>query len=167
MATDRGKAFLDDNESLRAIVDGLPAHLSREYWEMGALSKEALFPNRVMVLYTLRGGKPDAIELLKFGDITVTRIQGPVVEVFSNRPPVEISVTPAKWFDRDLFMHVPQHFEFKWTGKRTPEGRVQFAPNYAMLFKTRSREHMQVEGHTYCVTLNKFRERFPGVDIRY
>jgi hypothetical protein len=167
LATSSTRSFLDDKESFDAIIQTLPPPLLEEYRGYGALSLEAVFPNRVMVVYTLEGGSPKDVEILKFGDISVTRIGGPRVEIADQKGTLEVGLVPTRWRGRDVFLHVPQNFTFKWKGKRTPEKGVTFVPHYAILIKSRSREHLQVDGHTYCVTLNQFSERFPGVNARY
>jgi hypothetical protein len=167
MAGERVSRFLDDAASLAAIVRGMPAGDRDDYLSYGALAKEASFPNRKLVVYTLRSGRPADISVLTCGDLTATRIVGPVVDVSDEKGTVSVGVKPLRWRGRDLFIQVPQHFELKWTGKDMGASGVQFVPHYALLLKTRSKEFHQVEGHTYCVTLNKFRERFPDINVRY
>lgn len=160
--------FLDDAQSLRAIVRSLPAPLLEEYESYGALGLEAVFPNRRMVVYTLQQSEPQGVGFLTFGDLSLDRMAGPRVEVEGpDGALLSVGVLPAKLPGRDLFLHVPQNFVFKWKGRDAGPKGVQFVPHYAILIKTRSKEHHQVEGHTYCVTLNNFRERFPGVNVRY
>lgn len=167
MVVNKGGAFLDDAQSLQAIIDALPPKVQSLYRGYGALTLEAGFPNRVLVVYTLQGRAPVNIEVLTLGDMEMTRIGGPTITVASGRVPVTLTVEPFKWFERDLFLHVPQNFVLKWKGKQTPTKGVQFVPIYAVLIKSLSREHQQIDGHTYCVTLNNFRERFPNVPVRY
>lgn len=166
MASDKGR-FLDDRESLAAIVRSMPAGDREVYEQYGALAKEAVFPNRKLVVYTLLDGLPQNISMLTVGDISLDRINGPVATISDEKGSEKVSVTPTRWRGRDLFLQVPQHFELKWTGKAAGEGVVHFVPSYALLFKTKSKEFHQIEGHTYVVTLNRFRERWPSVPLRY
>lgn len=166
MASDKGR-FLDDRESLEAIVKAMPPADRDVYEQYGALVKEAVFPNRKLVVYTLLDGRPQNISMPTVGDLSLDRINGPVATISDEKGSEKVSVTPTRWRGRDLFLQVPQHFELKWTGKAAGEGVVHFVPSYALLFKTRSKEFHQVEGHTYCATLNKFRERWPDVTLRY
>jgi hypothetical protein len=166
MATNDGR-FLTDAQSLEALIEQMPPRLKQEYTALRALSLESGFPNRRMVVYTLRNGLPSDICMLLLGDMEMTRIGGPTITVTDDKGPTTLSVRPMKWRDRDLFLHIPQNFIFKWKGKRTAAQEVQYLPHYAVLIKTRSKEHQQVEGDTYCVTLNNFRERFPTVPVRY
>jgi hypothetical protein len=159
--------FMDDHRSLEAIVAQMPDGERRDYQAFKALSLEAAFPNRRMVVYTVRYGEPFRISSLLFGDMEMTRTGGPTITVTDEGGPLHVTVLPRKWRDRDLFLHVPQNFVFKWKGKDTGASGVKFVPHCAILIKTRSKEHLQVEGDTYCVTLNNFRERFPDVPIRY
>lgn len=167
MANDRTPVFLTDAQSLQTIVQRMDSDSRKEYESYGALVKEASFPNRKMVVYTLEKGRPKGISVLTLGDLSLEWPESPKVDVTDESGTEFVSVTPFKWRDRDLFIQVPQHFELKWTGKRTENSGIQFVPHYAMLFKTRGKEFHQVEGHTYCVTLNRFRERFPDVPLRY
>lgn len=168
MATDRPGQFLDDGQSLKALVDMMPEKERKEYQSYGALTLDAAFPNRRMVVYTLKGGQPIDIQIIGFGDLHMERAVGPVVEMSDEQGKITITAVPTRYRNRDVFFHVPQNFTFKWKGKQTPTGDVQFAPHYAVLVKTKSKEIHQVEGHTYCVTLNKFWERFPHLrNIRY
>lgn len=159
--------FLEDRASLDAIVAQMPEGARRDYIEYGARSMESGFPGRRMVIYTLEGGKPGATEILTLGYMEMSKFDGPVITVADASGEVSVGLQPVRWRNRDLFLHIPQTFEFKWKGKESERGKLQFAPHYAILIKTKSREHLQVDGDTYCVTLNKFRERFPEVPIRY
>lgn len=159
--------FLDDAGSFRAIVGMLGPSEREAYEDLKALSLEAGFPNRRLVVYTLRGGLPEDVSMLLLGDFGYTKEAGPTVTVSDESGPVAVGVRPVWWRNRDLFLQVPQNFILKWKGKDSGPRGVQYVPHYAILIKTRSKEHHQVEGHTYCVTLNKFRERFPEVPIRY
>lgn len=167
METKKDTKFLDDAQSLRAVIQGMPEGARNDYESYGCRFMEAVFPNRYLVVYTLRDGIPNDIEMWQFGDISMDRVRGPEVELkVPDGSQISVGMTPKRIGGRDVYMHVPQSFELKWKGKATPKG-VHFVPQYAVLIKTRSREHAQVDGDTYCVTLNKFRERFPGVNIRY
>jgi len=166
MAHDAGR-FLDDTESLRAIIQLMSPGERILYDSFGALTVEAAFPSRRMVVYTLRGGVPCDIVILTLGDLELVWPECPKITVSDSAGDITVGVVPTQWRGRDLFIHVPQTFQLKYKGKRTAGGDVQFVPHYAVLIKTRSKEHLQVEGHTYCVTLNKFRERFPQTPLRY
>lgn len=166
-APKRGGQFLDDHASLLALVREMPRPEREEYADYGALNMQAAFPNRKMVVYTLRDGRPDGIEILTFGDLEMNRVGGPLVHVEDLRGGFSIGPVPSRYRDRELFLHVPQNFVFKWKGKQVSDGKVQFVPHYAVLMKTRSKEIHQIEGHTYCVTFNDFKERFPDLNLRY
>ncbi len=159
--------YLDDAQSLRAIIQTMGSGERAAYDSYGALSIEAAFPSRVLVVYTLSSGTPTRLSQLTFGDLEIVWPEPPKVTVSDEQGDVTVDVKPVRWRDRDLFLHVPQSFQLKYKGKRSGANGVQFVPHYAMLIKTLSKEHLQVEGHTYCVTLNKFRERFPQIPIRY
>jgi hypothetical protein len=163
------KTFLDDKESLQAIVEQLPDDELEIYQGMGALTLTSVFPNRVFVLYTLQGGKPRNIELITIGDIGLTRREGPTLQMSAPGKHLELGVLPQRWFGRDIFFQVPQNFVLKWLGKRVEGGKssVTFVASSAVLVRSRSRPHMKIDGETYAETLNDFREKYPGDTPRY
>ena len=159
--------FLDDKESWAALVDGMEQGLRSEFNRYGFAKKQSGFPGRVLVVYKLRNHQPEVLDKITLKVITL-QIGGPVVSARSDgQGDYPITTTPSKWRGLDLFLYVPQNFIFKWVGKYLEGDDVEFAPHYAIIIKTRTREDEQVEGHVYCATLNEFRERFPGVPVRY
>lgn len=160
-------SFMDDPQSLAALVDRMVEPERSEYRSYGSLALESAFPGRKMVVYTLRGGAPLDIEIITFGALISNWDEGPSFEVTDSRGKMQVLTTPKRYRPRDVFFQVPQNFVLKYKGRQGPGGDVEFASHYAALVKTRSREGHQVEGHTYCVTLNKYHERFPDLKIRY
>lgn len=168
MANDT-KTFLEDRESLQALVESIPEPLRREYISYTYMGMESAFPGRKFVVFTLRKGKPSDTEILTFGPMRMSALGGPTIEVYSERRPDPrvVGMIPDKVPGRDVFLHVPQKFEFKWKGKRIARDGVNFAPHYAVLIKSGSKPQTRVDDQTYCVRLNQFHEMFPGLDIGY
>lgn len=158
---------MDDATSLRALVDAMPEPDKSVYRSYGSMHLESCFPNRKMIVYTLKGGQPSDIVFITFGAFMCDQELGPNAEVLLGSARVRIGPVPVKLPGRDLFMHLPQNFVLKYKGRQTSESRVDFVSHYAVLVKTQSKEIHQVESHTYCVTMNQFRERFPDLKIRY
>jgi hypothetical protein len=159
--------FLDDKESRRQLLYMMPQELRDEYNSYKFVAKEAAFPGRVLVVYTLENGRPVNLDIVTLLALTVGQESGPISYASSEgQGSYPIGMVPTKWRGRDLFVQLPLEFIFKWRGKEVDEG-VNFAPCYAILIKTKSRWDEWIEGHTYCATLNDFRERFPAVPVRY
>lgn len=138
-----------------------------EYKSYGSMALESSFPGRKMVIYTLVGGRPQDAQRVTFGAFGCDPVNGPYADVLTVDGDVLVTTVPRKIGRRDVFLHIPQNFTLKYKGKPNPERGVEFATHYAVLVKTRSRETHQIDGHTYCVTLNQFRERFPDLNFRY
>lgn len=167
MEASNGARFLDDKASRQALVDRMPPGLRAEYQAYKLVTKEAAFPGRVLVVYTLEGGAPTNLDIITLHHLTVDQMSGPMAAASSEGQGVYyVGMVPTKWRGRDLFLQLPLEFIFKWKGKESNEG-VEFAPHYAILVKTRSRWDEKIDGHTYCATFNDFRERFPGVRVTY
>lgn len=166
MATDN-KSFLDDPSSLKALVELMPEAEKEAYKDYKCLELESAFPGRKMVIYTLKDGKPSDIETISFGDFRVDWDNGPNFEVQDSLGRTVITPIPRRVRPRDVFLQVPQSFLLKYKGRAGGRSAVDFVSHYAVLIKTRSKEAHQVDGHTYCVALNRFRARFPGLNFRY
>lgn len=166
MATDT-KTFLDDPQSLAALIEAMPESERAEYKSYGALTLESAFPGRKMVAYTLGPSGPTDIEVISFGDFRVDWDTGPSFEVFDARGTTQMLAVPKRLRPREVFLQVPQTFTLKYKGRQDSKTAVAFVSHYAVLVKTRSKEIHQVPGHTYCGTLNNFRTRFPDLKLRY
>ena len=161
------KTFLDDAQSLKALIQKMPDDERREYLGYGALSLESCFPSRKMVVYTLQKLQPSDIDVISFGDFRVDWDMGPSCEVQDRLGTSTVVCTPRRLRPRELFLHIPQNFQLKYRGRQDSQTVVHFVSHFAVLIKTRSKEMHQVDGHTYLTTLNNFRERFPGVRVGY
>jgi len=167
MATSSPGRFLDDNRSRQELINQMPSALRAEYQSYKFVAKEAAFPGRVLVVYTLWGGKPENLDIITLRHLTVDQMRGPMTFATSEgQGDYAIGMVPTKWRGRDLFVQLPLEFIFKWKGKESHAG-VEFASHYAILIKSRSRWDERMDGDTYCATLNDFRERFPEVSVRY
>jgi len=166
MATD-AKTYLDDPQSLVALVEAMPPPERAEYKSYGALTLESAFPGRKMVVYTCSEKGPLDIEVISFGDFRVDWETGPSFEIFTALGTTQMLAVPKRLRPRDVFFQVPQTFTLKYKGRQQPKHAVDFVSAYAVLVKTRSKEIHQVPGHTYAVTLNNFRERHPDLKLRY
>lgn len=150
------------------LVEAMPEPERNLYESFEALTLEAAFPGRRMVVYTLRNGVPKDIEMLFLGDFKagLEVPLGLTIEITDSMGSLEVGPVPTRYRGRDLFLQVPQNFTLKWKGKQNSAGPVEFVPHYAILMKMRSKRE-GVEGNTYCLTMNRFNERFPGLNIRY
>ena len=158
---------MDDRETLRALVSQLPPALLEEYNSYGSLTLESAFPGRKLVVFRVDGDRPKDVQILTFGDMVMRASTGPEVTMFAPwlREPLTVGMVPVKVPGREIFLQVPQKFEFRWKGRNTPAGGgaagVNFAPHYAVLIKSRSKPHLKTDGHELCVRLNQFREMYP------
>lgn len=167
MAIINGGRFLDDKQSREEPVKQMPDKLREEYQAYRFVAKEAAFPGRVLVVYTLKCGEPTDIDIITLRHLTVDQMHGPMTWATSEgQGDYPIGMVPSKWRGRELFVQLPLEFIFKWKGKESNAG-IEFTSHFAILIKTRSRWDERIESHTYCATLNDFRERFPGVRVTY
>jgi hypothetical protein len=166
MATDR--RFLDDKQSLNELLEFMPQRERVEYQGFRWLSMEPAFPGRKMVVYTIGGGRPTNIDVISFGEIAVGIKEMPTARMFYRNRDQLITPIPSRIADRDVFISIPQHFEFRWAGQEF-KGELEFRAHYAVLIKSQSRDALNIEGHTYCVTLKRFLDAHPQLadEVRF
>lgn len=154
------KRILTDKQSMDELVELMPQHERTEYHSYKWRALESAFAGRKMVVYTMKNGRPTNIELVSFGELAVGVKEAPTVKITYKRREQIITPVPVRLADRDVFLSIPQNFEFRWAGQEI-NGALEFRAHYAMLMKTRSRDALAIEGHTYCLTLKRFHEAYP------
>lgn len=166
MASDR--RFLDDKQSMAELLESMSERERIQYHSFRWLSKEPAFPGRKMVVYTFRGGRPSDIDVVSFGEFAVGIKEVPTARIFYRNRDQLVTPIPARLADRDVFISIPQHFEFRWAGQEF-KGELEFRAHYAVLIKSQSRDALNLEGHTYCVTLKRFLEAHPNLadEVRF
>jgi hypothetical protein len=152
--------YLTDQESLQELIEQMPEPERSEFKSYRSRTLEPAFSGRIMVVYDLGREGPENIELLRFLDFWLAFQEAPRFRVQCRGKDYPITPVPSRIASRDVFMSVPQNFVLRWAGQITQTG-LQFRPQYAVLIQTKSKESALVEGHTNCVTLKRFKERYP------
>jgi len=166
MATDR--RHLTDKQSMQELVELMPQRERIEYNTYRWLAMEPAFPGRRMVVYDIRDGRPHNIEVFSFGELAVGIKEQPTARIMYKTRDQLITPTPSRLADRDVFLSIPQNFIFRWAGQEI-NGQLEFRAHYAVLIKTRSRDALATEAHTYCLTLKRFLEAYPQLadEVRF
>lgn len=116
----------------------------------------------------MENGRPTNIELVSFGEFAVGIKETPTVRIKYREEEQLITPIPSRLADREVFLSIPQNFEFRWAGQEI-RGAIEFRAHYAVLIKTRSRDALEIEGHTCCLTLKRFLEAYPKLadEVRF
>lgn len=157
---------LGDEGTLQFLINRMPRRELAEYNDYKWRDKESMFPHRVMIVYRCGPNGPLDVEHFRIGPPEMPQLGEFQIPIETDSGNQVITYLPTRFRNREVFLHVPQRFELKWLGTEN-SGRVHCEPQFAMLIKTRSPEAWQQEGHTYCVSFNRFKERFPDSDFRY
>lgn len=162
------KRYLTDAQSMDALIESMPPAEREDYLNYKFRTMEACFPGRRMVVYELKDGQPTNVDSFGFGELAVGVKGTPTAKLhFRNREHL-VTPTPTRIPGRDVFLHLPQNFIFRWAGQEI-NGGLEFRAHYAILIKTRSRDALDLDDQTYCVTLKRFLERYPRMadEVRY
>lgn len=153
--------ILEDRTSLNALTEMMPPPERDEYKAYAALELESSFHGRRMVVFDLERGEPTKIETFVVGDFWVTPDGPPSCSIrLRHGQSAVISTVPSRFADRELFLSIPQRFEFRWGGREI-NGQVSFQAHFALLFKTRHKHHHALDGFTYCLSQKRFTQDYP------
>ena len=157
--------ILEDRTSLKALVDLMPPLERKEFESYAALELESAFEGRRFIVFDLEGGAPTKIDTLTFGDFTIPKGRAPncpatFQAAAGGAQDMTLSVIPIKLPDREVFLSIPQKFEFRWGGREF-NGKVSFQPHFAVLIKTRHKHHHKLDGFTYCLSQKRFMQEYP------
>lgn len=162
------KRYLSDKESLAALINLMPPAERAEFQDYRWMAMEPCFPSRRMVVYEFRQGRPTNVEMFHFGELAMGVKDTPTARLHFRLRDMLITPTPVQIPGREVFVSLPQNFVFRWAGQEIA-GALEFRSHYAVLIKTRSRDALEIEGHTYCLTLKRFLDRYPYMadEVRY
>lgn len=168
MGHEKDIRFLTDDQTMDALVELMPERDRVTYLNYRWRFLESAFPGRVLVVYTIRGGVPADIEVVKFGEFAVGVKETPTARLTYRSRTQTITPVPSRLADRDVFISIPQNFKLAWAGKEV-KGELEFRAHYAVLVKTKGREAHEAEGHTYCLALKRFMTMYPhlGDEVRF
>jgi hypothetical protein len=163
---------LTDREALRELVQRMPPRERQEYDDYACLELESAFPGRRMIVFDLKNGEPWNIEDFLFTTFMYPAGGEPCAEYrFQGDGRFEsgrVGMVPSRYANREVFLSIPQKFEFRWGGRRAGD-HVSFHPHFGLLIKTRHKLLHRVDGTTYCVSLKRFQSEFPAFadHVRY
>lgn len=163
---------LTDREALRELVARMPRSEHKAYDDMMCLELEPAFPGRRMVVFDLRNGAPWNIEDFAFTAFAYPPGAEPYAEYRYQADGKfragRVGMTPSRFSNREVFLSIPQRFEFRWGGRRAGD-HVSFQPQFGLLIKTQHKLLHRIDDATYCVTLKRFQADFPefAAHVRY
>lgn len=163
--------FYTDEQNLAELVSHMPEEDQRRFNNFGHFRVEAVFLNRVFILYKPTGLSesnrhlpPEIVNVVKFIDFGVDIRSGSyaVVEEQNTRQQMTFTHVPRRVFGHPVFMSVPPKLTLKWDA-RTVNNRVWRSLSFAMLIKTKNRADFYSKGNTYCETPNQLKRFYSGV----
>lgn len=169
-----GFQYLSDTDSAADLTDRMKEDDKLAYRDFGHTRIEAVFDSRLFIIYKPQGlagsthKDPDVLTTIKVLDYACTSAEGSTIEVEDMRTGQRqvISHIPARVFDYDLFMSVPQALRLRWDARPGDNGRMVRSLSYAILIKSKNRSDWFSQGVTYTETPNRFRELFPSYALQ-
>lgn len=166
-------AFFDEKENLAELVSHMPEDDQKKFNNYGHFRVEAVFLNRVFIVYKPTGltpGKaaqhkpPEILNLLKIVDFGVDIRNGAYAVLKDQKFEQELNIVhvPRKVFEYPVYMSVPPKLTLKWDA-RNVNGAVWRSMSFAVLIKTKNKSDFYSQGNTYIETPNVFRRLYPEV----
>ena len=142
----------------------MPPLECKEFESYAALELESAFEGRRFIVFDLDSGAPTNLQTLTLEAFSIPRGQAPscpsIFQAAGGAQRPLLSVVPVRLPHREVFMSIPQKFEFRWGGREF-NGKVSFQPHFAVLIKTRHKHHHKLDGFTYCLSQKRFKQEYP------
>lgn len=163
--------FFSDEENLADLVTHMPEDDQRRFNNYGHFRVEAVFINRIFIVYKPTGltpsgrhNPPEILNLVKVIDFGVDIRNGcyATIEDQNMHQQLNILHVPRKVYGYPIFMSIPAKLQLRWDGRRQGD-RVWRSLSFAVLIKTKNRSDFYSKGNTYLETPNTFKRLYPSV----
>lgn len=164
--------FFTDAENLVDLVSHMPEDDQRRYTNYGHNRIEAVFVDRVFIVYKPTGltankqhKDPEILNLVKVMDFSVDARNGCQVVLKEQNTQQELVIghVPRRVYGFPLYMSVPTKLTLRWDGRALENGRVWRSLSFAVLVKTKNRSDFYSQGNVYMETPARFKQLYPGV----
>lgn len=163
--------YLDDDENMADLVEQMPPADQQKYLNYGHRRVEAVFVDRVFIVYKPTGlnaakqhREPEILTTLRVTDFMADSVNGASSKLFDDKNAREMRVVavPKKLFDFPIYISVPPRLQLRWDARRVGE-RIWRSMSFAFLIKTKNKADFYSMGNTYIETPNRFAELYPSV----
>lgn len=151
MSTKSKPIPISNREVFNSLIDRMEDENKRELFEQFScrIPNEAR-PNNAFNLYVWDGKRSTNVLLFRIVSFWIEEDGIPrcIVQREDTNETILIDTTPTLLWDREVFMFMPQNFEYAITG--TLHGSMlKYAPQFKVLFQTRHRAMERVPGTHY------------------
>lgn len=163
--------YFDDEQNLADLVTLMPEKEQQLFNDYGHLRIEAVFLNRVFIVYQPTGltpggrhKEPDILTTIKVVGFEVDPHSGSraVIEDQQTQEQLQLTHVPRKLLAHPVYMSVPPRVTLRWDA-RLVNGKVWRSLSFAILIKTRNKADFFSKGNTYVETPNTFRRLYPSI----
>ena len=158
--------YLNDTDGMADLVSQMPADERAVFNSYGHMRVEAVFDKRIFFVYRSmgQGMPPSMLGTIKVLDYECSSEAGSSIEIedVDTGQRQVITHVPARVFDYNVFMSIPQALRLRWDARVHPlTQKLVRSLSYAVLIKTQNRADQTTPNVTYIETFNRFREMYP------
>lgn len=163
--------FFTDEQNLAELVTHMPEDDQTRFNAYGHFRVEAVFVDRVFIIYKPTGlnslkrhNEPEILNTVRVTDFGVNARTGCTATLRDEKLGQEMTVThvPKRLFNYPVFVSVPPRITLRWDC-RTVNGRPWRSMSFALLIKTKNKSDFYSKGNTYVETPNQFKRLYPHV----
>jgi hypothetical protein len=163
--------FFTEEENLADLVNQMPEDDRRKFQNYGHFRIEAVFVDRVFIVYKPTGltpskqhREPEIVTTIKVKDLSVDIHSGVrvLIEDLTTHSEMHLTHVPKKIFNLPVYGSVPVRLSLRWDARQV-KGEVWRSLAFAILIKTRNKSDFYSKGNVYCETPNTFRKLYPSV----
>jgi hypothetical protein len=163
--------FLTDDANLAELVSHMPEEDQARFNNYGHFRIEAVFIERVFIVYKPTGllsnkqhREPEILTTVRVVNFSVDPREGCQAVLRNEATGEETTLThvPRKVFGYPVYASLPSRLSLRWDC-RIVNGKPWRSLSFALLLKTKNKADFYSQGNVYAETPNKFRQLYPSV----
>lgn len=163
--------FFTDDQNMAELISHMPDEDRNRFNNYGHFRVEAVFIDRVFVVYRPTGMNavgqhrdPEILTTIKVTDFGVEVRDGCYAVIENQQTGQEQTVrhVPRQLFNYPIYVSVPTRLMLRWDARMVND-RVWRSLSFALLIKTKNKADFYSKGNTYAETPNQFGNFYPGL----
>jgi hypothetical protein len=168
--------FFTDDQNLADLVSHMPEDDQRRFNAYGHFRVEAVFIDRIFIIYkptgltsTGRHRPPEILTTVKVTDFSGNARYGctATLEDVEHSQQLQVTHVPRRMFNYPIYVSIPPRVLLRWDARRLADDRVWRSLSFALLIKTKNKSSFFSKGNVYAETPIKFKELYPEVNGQF
>jgi hypothetical protein len=158
--------YLTEEEIKADLIRQMPERERKSFGSFGHLRVEAIFKDRVFVVYRSNGksSAPDILTTIRVQEVHADNEGASTVLIDQGTgDTMRVAYQPERLFHYPIFVSLPLHMRIQFQARTTGESAWIGTLAFALLVKTKNKSDFHSAGNVYVETPNDFKTKFPNI----